>query len=138
MNNTEKIKLALGEPLKKTIGGQELEFYPLDVTSMPDFFDLSAKISGKDETEILKKENAELLVNLIMKMLKQSMKDVSEELLGQFAMKHFMELQQILVELHSPDIDKLSDKQISKIEQLKARINKNVKPTGENQAESSS
>ena len=139
MNSIDQLRVALGEPLKRKLGEQEFEFYPLDVTSMPDFFDLSARISGKDKTEIMKRENAEILINLILKMLKQSFpKDTPEELLGQFAMKYFIQLQEILIELHSPDIDKLSDTQKSRLEQLKAKVQKNAKSTGENQTESPS
>ena len=127
MNSIEQMKLALGEPLKRKLGEWEFEFHLLDVTSMPDFFELSARISGKDETAILKRENAELLVSLILKMLKNSFpKDTPEELLGQFAMKYFMELQEILIELHSPDVEKLSPQQKSRIEQLRAKAQQNA------------
>lgn len=142
MNTIEQIKTALGEPLKRKLGEQEFEFYPLDVSAMPDFFDLASKTQGKDEIELLKRENAEILVSLILKMLKNSFpKDTPEELLGQFAMKHFTELQEILVELHSPDVDKMSPQQKSRIEQLRAKVlaQKNVpSPTdsGTNQATS--
>ena len=133
INTIEQIKTALGEPLKRKLGETEFEFYPLDVTSMPDFFELSSRISGKDETEILKRENAELIVNLILKMLKISFpKDTPDELLGQFAMKHFMELQEILIEIHSPDVDKMSPQQRKLIEERRAKISaqKNVVNTG--------
>ena len=113
MNTLEQLKVALGEPLKKTLGGQEFEFYPLDITSMPDFFELSSRTTGKDESAVVK---------LMMAMLKKSFpKDTSEELLGEFAMKYFIELQEILVELNSPDVDKLSPKQKNRIEELRAR-----------------
>ena len=127
MNSLEQLKTAIGEPLKRKLGDTEYEFYPLDITSMPDFFELSARISGKDETEVLKRENAEMLVNLILKMLRASVTKTDEnsieyeKIIGQFAMKHFVELQGILVELHSPDVEKLSPAQKSKIEQLRAK-----------------
>ena len=128
MNTLEQLKTAIGEPLKRKLGDTEFEFYPLDITSMPDFFELSARISGKDETAILKRENAEMLVNLILRLLRQAFPNKEkvtdeeyEKILGQFAMKHFVELQGILTELHSPDVEKLSPAQKSKIEQLKAK-----------------
>lgn len=138
MNSIEQLKVALGEPLKRNLGGQDFEFYPLDVTSLPDFFELSARMSGKEETEFLKKENAEILVNLILKMLRNSFpKDTPEELLGQFAMKHFVDLQQILVELHSPDVEKLSPQQKNRLEQLKAKVQqKNAAQPGTTQGTS--
>ena len=72
MNTLEQLKTALGEPLKRKIGGQEFEFYPLDVTSLPDFFELYLKLGNEPEKEMFKRENAELFTKMIMKLLKNS------------------------------------------------------------------
>lgn len=130
MNTLEQLKTALGEPLKRKIGGQEFEFYPLDVTSLPDFFELYLKLGNEPEKEMFKRENAELFTKMIMKLLKNSFpKDTPEEDLGRFAMKYLFDLQDILVELHTPNVDILDEKKRSRIEELKARIlaQKNVK-----------
>ena len=125
MNTKEQIKLALGEPLKKTIGGQEFEFYPLDVTSLPDFFELYGKIGDNPEKEMMKRENAELFTKMIMKLLKNSFPaDVPEEDLGRFAMKYFIDLQQILVELHTPNVSTLDETQKTRLEQARERLAK--------------
>ena len=138
MNSIEQLKVALGEPLKRKIGEQEFEFYPLSIIYLQDLFELAGKIQGKKE-EILKKENAQILFNLLLKMCENSFpKDTPKDVLDRFVTKFFMELSEILIELHNPDINKLSPQQKSKIEQLKARVQKNVKPTGENQTTSSS
>ena len=126
MNTLEQLKTAIGEPLKRKLGDVEFEFYPLSVVDLPDLFELAGKIQNKEE-EILKKENAKILFELILKMCKGSFnKDIQEDMLDKFVTKNFMELAEILIELHTPDVDKLSPQQKNKIEQLKILRAKNL------------
>lgn len=130
LNAQEKLKVALGDPLRKKIGGQEFEFYPLAVTHLPEFFELYGKLEGKtDESSISKvmanKENSTIIVNLIRSMLKDSFPEGTDErLLNQFAMKYFGELQEVLVDLHQPSksIDK---RKLDRLQDLKQRVIKN-------------
>ena len=136
MNSIESLKVALGEPLKRKIGGQEFEFHSLDVTFMPELIEYSLKT----DEELLEKENVSIMVNLIKNMLKASFpENTPEDLIGRFAMKYYRELQIIFAEVHTSQADKIDEKTRSKIEELRKRIqSKNVKPIGTNQATSPS
>ncbi len=128
MNEKEKLKIALGEPLKKTIGGQEIELYPLEVTYLPDFFSLYGKLGGKSDEDAITnfmadKENSKIMVDLIVAMIKNSFpKDTDEVLIKRFCMKYFVELQEILLELHQPGgTDKRKIKQIKRLREKIAK-----------------
>ena len=132
LNTKEKLKVALGEPLRKKIGGQEFEFYPLDVTYLPDFFELYGKLEGKtDEVSVGKifgdRANSKIIVDLIVAMVKESMpKDTDEKLINQFCMKYFVELQEILVDLHKPSdsVDQIKLDRLKEIRERKAKAKK--------------
>lgn len=128
MNSIEQMKLALGEPLKRSLGGLDFEFYPLEITSMPDYIELSFKLaSAKDDKEyeeiLFQKENMEKLIDLIIKFSKQNFpKDVPEDILHKFITKYFSDLQAIFMELHSQNVDKLDANQKKRLEQLKSKF----------------
>ena len=137
MNSIESIKIAIGEPLKKKLGGQEFEFYPLEVTELVTFHEVVRHIGG--DIEKATKQDLISLTELVIKLVKKAFpQDTSEELVNQFVIKYFYQLQEILLEIHTPNTEELSEPQKAKIEQLKQKVQKNVKPTGENQATSSS
>ena len=129
LNTTEKLKIALGDPLRKTIGGQEFEFYPLDVTVLPDFFELYGKLEGHtDEKSIMKvmgnKENSSIIVNLIVKMLKDSFGEETDiKLINKFAMKYFAELQEVLMELHQPS-EGVDIRKKDRLKEMRERVKK--------------
>ena len=145
LNTQEKLKVALGEPYRRKIGGQEFEFYPLEVTSLPDFFELYGKLGGvTDEKQIAeimgKKENSRIIVDLIIKMLKDSFpKETDEVLIKRFAMKYFLECQEVLMELHKPS--KSTDyRKLDRLQEIRKRVVKNkqnAQPKGENTKTSS-
>ena len=143
LNTTEKLKIALGDPLRKTIGGQEFEFYPLDVTVLPDFFELYSKLEGHtDEKSIMKvmgnKENSSIIVNLIVKMLKDSFGEETDiKLINKFAMKYFAELQEVLMELHQPS-EGVDIRKKDRLKEMRERVKKtkDVKPTTEDKKQS--
>ena len=126
MNSLEQLKVASGETLKRKLGTQEYEFYPLEVTELISF----SEIVQRDN---LSKDDLIKVAELVIKMVKKAFPNkasenelpLSNELYGdminQLVIKYFYQLQEILVELHSPDIEKLSPAQKSKIEQLKAK-----------------
>ena len=104
MNDIEKIKIALGEPLKKVIGGQEFEFYPLSVDSLPELTDIQSR-TEKNPESILEKDNMTRLVELMLKFLRDNIpnfKDEDELTLKRFLMKHFVEIQMVFKELNQP------------------------------------
>ena len=147
LNTQEKLKVALGEPYRKKIGGQEFEFYPLEVTSLQDFFELYSKFGKETDTkkitEIMgNKENSQIIVNLIIKMLKDSFpKETDEVLIKRFAMKYFLECQEVLMELHKPS-ESVDERKLDRLQELKQRIVKNkqkqnVQSKGENTKTSS-
>ena len=133
LNATEKLKIALGDPLRKKIGGQEFEFYPLAVTHLPEFFELYGKFEGKtDESSIGKimsnKDNSQIIVDLIVSMLKDSFpEDTDIKLINRFAMKYFAELQEILMELHQPS-ESMDKRKLDRIKEMKQRV-QNAKST---------
>lgn len=132
MNTIEQIKTAIGEPLKRNIGGQEFEFYCLDVIELVNFYDISQRASE----EKLTKEDMISLTNLIINMVKKAFpKDTSEDLINQFVIKYFFQLQEILIELHSPDVDKMTPQQKARIEQMRTKVlaEKNAVNSGTNQ-----
>ena len=83
------------------------------------------------------KENSQIIVNLILSMLKDSFpEDTDDKLIKQFAMKYFIDLQEVLTDLHKPaDVDK---RKLDRISKLKERVTKakNVQATAENKTES--
>jgi hypothetical protein len=109
MNDLERLKAALGEPIKREIGGQEFEFIALPIDYIPDLFELLTQIQGNLEN-IAKRENSQLLVKLIIAMLKESnsFQNADEKDIQRFGMKYFKQLQEIFIELHIPIPD--SDK----------------------------
>ena len=143
LNTQEKLKIALGEPYRKKIGGQEFEFYPLEVTSLPDFFELYSKLGGtNNEEEIAKlignKENSTIIVNLIVKMLKDSFGEETDiKLINKFAMKYFAELQEVLMELHQPS-EGVDIRKKDRLKEMRERVKKtkDVKPTTEDKKQS--
>ena len=111
LSNLERVKAALGKPVVRKIAEQDFEFYPLTVDSLPDLFELFGRV-GSNPEKITERQNSSILVKLIMDMLKQSMPDVDESFLKRFAMQHFKELQNILVELNTPSgEDKVDSKE---------------------------
>ncbi len=140
MNEINQLKNALGEPFKKVIGGQELEFYPLEVTYLPEFFELYGKLEGKTDDKALaevmtKRENSKIMVDLVVAMVKNSFPENSDEvIIKRFCMKYFLELQEVLVLLHNPqNVDK---RKMTQIKKMRERVNKakgnNVQLTGAN------
>ena len=127
MNTLEQLRTAIGEPLKRKLGEQEFEFYPLDVTELVNFYDISERVSKESMT----KQDMIDLADMIIKMVKKAFPNKAPEnglpmaqeryddSINQLVIKYFFQLQEILNELHSPDVDKLSPQQKSKIEQLK-------------------
>ncbi len=127
MNDTEKLKIALGGPLRKVIGNQEFEFYPLEVTYLPDFFALYGGAEGKSEEEAIKSmakpENMKVMVNLIVNMVKDSFpKDTDETLIKRFCMKYFVELGNVLTELNKPAEG--NQRKVKTIKKLRERVKK--------------
>jgi len=130
LNTQEKLKVALGEPYRKEIGGQEFEFYPLEVTSLPDFFELYSKLGGEtDEKKIAElmanRENTKIIVDLIVKMLVDSFPEGTDDvLIKRFAMKYFAECQEVLMELHKPS-ESVDKKKLDRLQDIRKRVVKN-------------
>ena len=101
MNELEKVKVAIGNPLIRKLGDQEFEFYPLGVDSIPDLFELIGK-TGSNPQKVIERENSTLLVKLIDDLLKESFPDLDDKMRKRLGMKYFTELQDILTELHLP------------------------------------
>ena len=121
MNSIEQLKVALGEPLKRNLGGQEFEFYPLPITDLVDLQVVFQNLIKNNDT--LTKEDLITLTELMIKMVKNVFpKETPDDLINQFVIKYYYQLQEILTELHSPNIDQLDEKQKSRLEQLKAKI----------------
>ena len=130
MNTLEQLKTAIGEPLKRKLGEQEFEFYPLEVTELVNFYDISERASKESMT----KQDMIDLADMIIKMVKKAFPNKAPEnglpmtqeryddSINHLVIKYFFQLQEILVELHSPDVDKLSEKQKNRIEQLRAKM----------------
>ena len=131
MNSLEQLKVAGGETLKRRLGTEEYEFYPLEVTELATLQDVIKRLGG--DVEKATKQDLISLTELIIKMVKKSFpnkaseneltlsNDIYENKINQLVIKHFYQLQEILIELHTPNVDELSDTQRSKIEQLKAK-----------------
>jgi len=128
MNSLEQLKVAGGETLKRRLGTEEYEFYPLEITELATLQDVIKKLGG--DVEKATKQDLISLTELIIKMVKKSFpnkaseneltlsNDIYENKINQLVIKHFYQLQEILIELHTPNVDELSDTQKSKIETI--------------------
>ena len=120
MNSVEQMKAALGEPLKRTLGGTEMEFLPLPVTDLPEFYEIAQEMKGGADS--ISKVAMEKIVKLIVKMVKQTT-DAPDDIIAKFCMKHFYELQEILTELHMPDATDV--KKNERLNSIRERFKKN-------------
>ena len=107
MNRLEQIRVALDKPIVRNIRGADVEFTALPVTDLPEFYEI-ADGSRKNNNE-LTKEGLRTAVKLIIKMVEQAFpiepgtkKEDYDEIITQYVMQNWMELLNVLMELHSP------------------------------------
>ena len=128
MNNIEKMKAALGEPIKRDVGGMEIEFWPLPVKYLPDFYEIAKKSEKGD----LEKVDMEIMTNLIKAFVSESNPDFKEPDLSRFCMKFFPELQLILSEIHNPE-EGSDSRRTKTLNELRERVAKAKKPKATNE-----
>lgn len=124
MNSIEQLKVAIGEPLKRKLGEQEFEFYPLEV---PELINLQEGFNLLKADGTHTKESLTIFTELVLKMVKKAFpKEATDDMINQFVIKYFFPLHEISMELHSPDVEELTDTQKIRLEQLKQKVQKNV------------
>ena len=130
MNSSEKLRLALGDSIKRTIGGQEFEFEPLDVTYLGDIWAVAKKVQSNPDN--LSKEDVKSMLDVLVAFVKNTFPEGTDEtLIRKFCGKYFVELQNVMLEIHS-STTVVDDSNQKNINTLRQRF-QNAKPAGSNQ-----
>ena len=123
--DVSKFRAHLGEPVEFKIGMDTFKFKPLSVTDLPEFLTILAKLSKAPEPNeafsLLDKEDIDIVIRLIRKMIINSYPEIEKELgeanLDNFIGSNFFALLTALFESNSlgaskiekpPILDKIS------------------------------
>lgn len=127
MNNEQQLEVALGKPLRNTLGGQEFDFYPLGIEWFPKVLKMISKfdkVAENDMFEVMGNEdNSSLMVELVREMVAQSFSEGTDKRkINQFCTKFFMELFEIFIELNSPTGADVSDGKIQRMKEYQKQL----------------
>lgn len=117
--NIERMKRHLGRGVVMELGGDKFEIPPLTIKNLPEFYEVSAKLSDGNLSN-LTKETIEEIYYLIKETCKSS-KDIDcsdEKMLDEFIVSNFMDLMLCMMEANMATV---SDSTTARLEAMNAK-----------------
>lgn len=121
MNSIDDVKRCVGEPVMYDIGGVQFGFYPLGLKDYGLLLKAQKMGDIKEPTEEQQLEAFTLMQQLITRLLKQAIPDITDELLDLMISKHYIRLQEIFVDIHA-NINNTNKEALASIEELKKNV----------------